>query len=70
MIFLYIFLLYSWYSYDIPCLDQKKTQDSKAALEEVVDPEDPGRVAVCKEYQSMPGESIGWSNILQPGGIG
>ena len=24
--------------------------------EEVVDPEDPGRVGVCKEYQSMPGE--------------
>lgn len=26
--------------------------------EEVVDPEDPGRVAVCKEYQSMPGTMV------------
>lgn len=29
--------------------------------EEVVDPEDPGRVGVCKEYQSMPGR---WVNTL------
>ncbi|CAE7937684.1 unnamed protein product, partial [Symbiodinium sp. KB8] len=40
--------------------------------EEEVDPEDPGRVAVCKEYQTMSGDRVaaeqsdfGWAVVSQ-----